>query len=116
MQDIKDKDDVDSSELHGSCTDDIEEQIAASNRMVSRQIGQHQIPLSHAALAQHRGVRWCWTCGNYSVQHGAGLLKECPGRPSRAGRQVLQRLSEGKPPRADKDWPMTEAEAPPSTL
>ena len=92
-------------------------ELAASNAMVSRQIGTHQIPISHSALAQHRGVRWCWTCGNYSIQHGHGLLRECPGRPTRGGRQVLQRLSQGMPPRADMSaWTMTEAEAPPSTL
>ena len=65
---------------HGSSQDtttssDFDAILAASNRMVSRQIGQHQIPISHSALGQHRGVRWCWTCGNYVHQHGQGLLK-----------------------------------------
>ena len=52
-------------------------------------------------LRFHRGVYWCTSCGQIA-QHAAGkksraigLVNECPGFLTRAGRDVLARIERG---------------------
>ena len=60
----------------------------------------------------HRGVYWCTICGQIA-QHAAGkksraigLVNECPGHLTRAGRDVLARIERGHSPKASADWPL----------
>ncbi len=53
---------------------------------------------SHELRWSH-GVYWCWRCGRYTVKRPRALRAQCPGVPaSAAGRNVLRRLREGRPP------------------
>ena len=72
----------------------------------------HQMLDESRRLRYHRGVYWCTTCGQIA-QHAAGkksraigLVNECPGYLTRAGRDVLARIERGRSPKASADWPL----------
>ena len=77
---------------------------------ISRALGAKRIHETHR-LHQHRGVRWCRTCGGFVVEHGQFLLKPCKGHPTRAGKQTLARTGRGQYPEAGRDWPLAEGTA-----
>ena len=60
----------------------------------------------------HRGVYWCTSCGQIAQQaagkksRAIGLVNECPGYLTRAGRDVLARIERGLSPKASADWPL----------
>ena len=60
-------------------------------------------------LAWHRGVFWCWRCGQYATTAPRDLAKPCrPGR--RAGKDYLRRLRKGLPPKDKMQWPLDSAD------
>ena len=72
----------------------------------------HQMPHESHRLRFHRGVLWCISCKQIA-QHVAGktssaigLVNECPGYLTRAGRDVLARTERGLSPKASADWPL----------
>ena len=72
----------------------------------------HQMLHESYRLRFHRGVYWCTTCGQIA-QHAAGkksraigLVNECPGFLTRAGRDVLARIERGLSPKASAVWPL----------
>ena len=74
-------------------------------------VGHQMLHESHR-LRFHRGVYWCTTCGQIA-QHAAGkksraigLVNECPGHLTRAGRDVLARTEKRLSPKASADWPL----------
>ena len=72
----------------------------------------HQMPHESHRLSFHRGVHWCTSCKQIA-QHVAGktssaigLVNECRGYLTRAGRDVLARTERGLSPKASADWPL----------
>ena len=63
-------------------------------------------------LRFHRGVYWCTTCGQIAQRaagrksRAVGLVNECPGYLTRAGRDVLSRIEKGFAPKASADRPL----------
>ena len=43
-------------------------------------------------------VVYCANCGAYAIRRAIGLLGACTGHPTVAGREALQRISEGRSP------------------
>ena len=54
-----------------------------------------------------RGVLYCVVCGSFGTVNTRGLCKVCPPsrRPTKAGAEVLSRLSRGLTPKSGVPWP-----------
>ena len=77
-------------------------------------VGHQMLHESHR-LRFHRGVYWCTSCGQLA-QHAAGkksraigLVNECPGYQTRAGRDVLAHIERELSPKASADWLMRDS-------
>ena len=58
-------------------------------------------------LMEHRGLWWCSHCGAYTTgaKGTARLLAQPCGQRTRAGKQNLDRLAKGMPPKDGVQWP-----------
>jgi hypothetical protein len=76
---------------------------------IDPKIGNIAVHASHIPhLAWHRGLTWCWSCGNYAVAVPNLLRKEC-STPGTAGCRQLERFRKGQTPRNTVPWPLDEA-------
>ena len=81
----------------------IPEWLAADPR-----VGGTTIHTSHLAhLGWHRGLVWCWKCGNYATRVPVELKTLCDG-PTLAGKRAIAQLRQGKPPTGYVSWPHPE--------
>ena len=83
----------------------------SSHPSVPVRVGHQMLHESHR-LRFNTGVYWCTTRGQIA-QHAAGkksraigLVNECPGYLTCAGRDVLARIERGLSPKASADWPL----------
>ncbi len=73
-----------------------------------------QVHTSHA-FGFEKGVFVCWMCGSFCVARPIDLAAECPRVPTRAGADVLNRITAGLTPRPGMKWPAPLA-APPTSI
>jgi hypothetical protein len=88
---------------------DVAEGVKPAKRAVVR-VGRVHLHRSHQ-LRCTKGIWWCTRCGFYASAGGGKssvkkLARQCM-QPTRAGRQVMERMYKGLTPRADIDWPAT---------
>eukprot|EP00959_Pyramimonas_sp_CCMP1952_P219187 4582928-Pyramimonas_sp.AAC.1 len=55
-------------------------------------------------LEVSRGILYCSRCGAVCVEQARKLLKSCE-RPTRMGKDVLQRIARGLPPKSGMAFP-----------